>query len=259
MAGSWRARLPPGLLAGVAVRALPAALAMALACCIAPVVRAQGAGPQAEPPQLVADALASARAGDVEQLHRALAAGASIDTRNRIGDSLLLIAIKANHTPYALEALRLGADAQRANSAGVTPLMAACFEGNGTVVPALLAQHVALDPVDRTQKPAMVYAAGAGRAEAVKALLDAGVAVNARYDAQLTALMWAAGMGHPEVVRLLLQRGASIVLQDERGKTAAQMARDAGHPDVAALLESGAVPPAASAGGPQPDSQPGAH
>jgi ankyrin repeat protein len=206
-----------------------------LLLCAAPwaVARAQGS----EPNELVARAVASARSGDLAQLQRALEAGASIDTRSRIGDSLLLIAIKGEHTPYALQALTRGADPQRANAAGVTPLMAAAFQGNTVVLRALLDRQVPLDPVDRVQKTAMVYAAGAGRSEAVGLLLDAGVKVDARYDAQLTALMWAAGMGQEQTVRLLLQRGANAALSDDRGKTALQMAREAGHAAVADLLE----------------------
>lgn len=191
----------------------------------------------AEPNERIAEALASARSGSVEQLHHALAVGASVNSRSRVGDSLLLIAIKAERTPYALEILARGADPQLASAAGVTPLMAAAFQGNGTVLRALLERHVALDAVDRVRKTAMVYAAGAGRAEAVGLLLDAGVAVDVRYDAQLTALMWAAGSGDAETVRLLLQRGADPVLTDDRGKTALQIAREGGFATVAALLE----------------------
>jgi ankyrin repeat protein len=186
--------------------------------------------------ELLGEAIGSARGGDVTQLQLAIQHGASINTRNRVGDTLLVIAIKGEHTEYALRALEAGADPQMANAAGVTPLMAAAFQGDVEVVRALLSRHVALDATDRVQKTAMVYAAGAGRSHVVELLLNAGVPVNARYDAQLTALMWAAGNGFADTTRLLLQRGADPALADDRGKNAVTIAREADHPDIAELL-----------------------
>jgi ankyrin repeat protein len=193
----------------------------------------------AEPIELINEALVSARSGDIEQLHLALAHGASVNTRSRIGDSLLLVAIKGDQTEYALSVLEAGASPELPNAAGVTPLMAAAFQGNVVVLKSLIARHVALGAIDHLHKPAMVYAAGEGRTEAVAVLLDAGVAVNARYDAQLTALMWAAGNGHADTVRLLLQRGADPTLADDRGKDAAHMAAEGGYTEITNLLAHG--------------------
>jgi ankyrin repeat protein len=215
-------------------RSLP--LVLSLAFVAAAPARADEEGGK-ERSEHLAQAIASARAGSVDQLHEALAAGASVDSRSRVGDSLLLLAIKGGHGVYALETLARGADPARPNAAGVTPLMAAAFQGDLPVLRALLERHVPLDAEDRVHKTAMVYAAGSGRTEAVSLLLDAGVPVDARYDAQLTALMWAAGSGQEPTVRLLLQRGAHAALADDRGKTALQMAREGGHEAVAALLQ----------------------
>jgi ankyrin repeat protein len=189
----------------------------------------------AEPIELINEALVSARSGDIEQLHLALAHGASVNTRSRIGDSLLLVAIKGDQTEYALSVLEAGASPELANAAGVTPLMAAAFQGNVVVLKSLIARHVALGAIDHLHKPAMVYAAGEGRTEVVALLLDAGVAVNAQYD----ALMWAAGNGHGDTVRLLLQRGADATLVDDRGKDAAHMAAEGGYTEITNLLAHG--------------------
>ena len=92
------------------------------------------------------------------------------------------------------------------------------------------------DPVDRMNKPAIVYAAGQGSAAAIDALLAAGIDVNAAYEHGLTALMWAAGQGQGDAVRLLLARGAKRDLRDDRGLTAAEIARQANHIDVAEAI-----------------------
>ena len=60
----------------------------------------------------------------------------------------------------------------------------------------LLAAGAKTDPLDRMNKPAIVYAAGQGQAESIALLLDAGVEVNRTYEHGLTALMWAAGQGN---------------------------------------------------------------
>jgi uncharacterized protein len=187
--------------------------------------------------ELVLDAVNSARTGDVSKLQEAIAKGASINSRNRLGDSLLVIAIKNNQVQYALAVLDVGGDPELADAAGVTPLMAAAYYDDLPVLRALLERKVSLTATDRVKKTAMVYAAGSGHSSAVAALLDAGVPVDERYDADLTALMWAAGNGSEETVRLLLSRGANASLKDERGKTALTVAREGNFEAVVKLLE----------------------
>ena len=82
----------------------------------------------------------------------------------------------------------------------------------------LLAAKANVDPVDRMEKTAMVYAAGNGNAACVSALLSAGVPVNQRYANDATALMWAAAYGKNDSVKLLLTRGADVAARDNRGE-----------------------------------------
>ncbi|MBS0445781.1 MAG: ankyrin repeat domain-containing protein [Proteobacteria bacterium] len=56
------------------------------------------------------------------------------------------------------------ADPSKATVAGVTPLMAASYGGNGEIGRRLLAAGARVDPVDRMHKPAAAYAAGGRRA-----------------------------------------------------------------------------------------------
>jgi len=119
---------------------------------------------------------------------------------------------------------------------GITPLMAAAFNGQTAMAKQLLDKGADVAPLDRLQKNAMTYAAGSGSTEIVVMLLAKGVDPNAVYNNELTALMWAAGFGKTATVQALLAAGARPQMKDNRGKTAADMARDGHFDDTAAVL-----------------------
>ncbi len=181
--------------------------------------------------------LAAARAGDESGLTRALADGAAVNARTRIGETALVIALKSDQPRLAMRMLDAGADVNLAAVNGVTPLMAAAHGGQTEIVRRLLTNGADVAAVDRLQKTAMTYAAGQGRTDIVQLLLKAGVDANAILAHQLTALMWAAGYGKTETVRALLAAGAKPGLKDDRGKTALDIAREANFPDTAKVLE----------------------
>ncbi len=183
------------------------------------------------------EALAAVRAGNLAKLQRLIDQhGANMNARNRPGESLLMMAIKARHTDIALYLLEKGANVQVANTSKVTPLMAAAYNNDFRIARLLIEKKADIHAVDQLKKTAIVYAAGIGGSETVELLLANGVDVNARYANDLTALMWAAGSGHAKTVELLLSKGADPALQDNRGKTALEMADDAGHLDVKKIL-----------------------
>ena len=182
--------------------------------------------------------LAAARAGDDGGLVHALADGAAVNARNRIGETALVIALKNDQPAVAMRMLDAGVDVNLAAVNGVTPLMAASHSGQTEIVRRLLAGGADAAAVDRLQKTAMTYAAGQGRTDVVLLLLKAGVDANAVLAHQLTALMWAAGYGRTETVQALLAAGAKAGLKDDRGKTALDIAREGNFPDTVKLLES---------------------
>src|SRR6266498_4678422 len=69
--------------------------------------------------------LAAARGGDSAAVARALAAGATPNARNRVGETALVIALKAGRTELAQQMIDSGADVNLAAVNGITPLMAA--------------------------------------------------------------------------------------------------------------------------------------
>jgi ankyrin repeat protein len=69
--------------------------------------------------------LASARNDDAPGVVRALHDGAAVDSRNRLGETGLLIALKKDRADMAQALLAAGADVNLPAINGVTPLMAA--------------------------------------------------------------------------------------------------------------------------------------
>ncbi len=181
--------------------------------------------------------LAAVRAGNLPRLKELIDKhGANLNSRNRIGESLLMMSIKAGNAEIANWLLDHGANVQTPNTSKVTPLMAAAFNGDLAMVNRLLDKGADIHAPDQLKKTAIVYAAGNGHTEVVARLLKAGVAINARYPNELTILMWAAGQGHAKTVSYLLEAGADKSLKDNRGKMALDLADEGGHLEVKKLL-----------------------
>src|SRR5258706_505253 len=81
-----------------------------------------------------AQLLAAARQGDLAAVTRLLDAGAAVNSRNRIGDTPLLIALKNGYKDVARLAVARGADVNLANPPKGNPVMAATFSGNADMV-----------------------------------------------------------------------------------------------------------------------------
>jgi len=185
--------------------------------------------------------LVAARNADGPAMTRALAEGAAINSRNRLGETALVVVLKNDRVDLARALIDAGADVNLGAINGVTPLMAAAYGGHVEIVRVLLAKGADISATDRLKKNAMTYAAGEGKTAVVALFLEKGVDPNAVYQNDLTALMWAAGYGRTETVNLLLGAGANSALKDDRGKTAQDMARENQHNATAeALAASGA-------------------
>ncbi len=181
--------------------------------------------------------LAAVRAGNLPRLQELIEKfGANLNSRNRVGESLLMMAIKSGKADIANWLIDRGANVHTPNTSKVTPLMAAAFNGDLPMVNRLLDKEADLRAEDQLHKTAIVYAAGNGHTEVVARLLKAGIDVNARYPNDLTVLMWAAGQGQAKTVKFLLGVGADKSLKDNRGKTAFDIADEAGHLDVKKAL-----------------------
>jgi len=181
--------------------------------------------------------LVAARSLDGEAMGRALGEGANVNSRNRLGESALVIVLRKDRLDLAQLLLAAGADVNLAAVNGITPLMTAAYAGHVEMVGTLLDKGAAIGATDRLKKNAMTYAAGEGHTAVVKLLLVRGVDPNAVYEHGLTALMWAAGYGRVDTMRTLLDAGARADPKDDRGKTAIDIARENNQSAAVAVLE----------------------
>jgi uncharacterized protein len=198
-------------------------------------------GPQALPQetekQLNVRLLEFSKQQDETRARRMVEEGASVNSRNRLGETPLMLWVKAGNAGMVAWLIEKGANVNQDSLNRTTPLMAAAYDGRADLMQMLLAAGAEVDRIDQVFKTAMIYAAAQGHVEAVTLLLADGVDVNRIYAHNLTALMWAAGYGKIECVQLLLARGADPTLKDDRGKTAADIAQEQGYAELAALLK----------------------
>lgn len=179
------------------------------------------------------DIIAAANRDDTAQVIDLLKRGMDVNTADRSGNSLLMIAARnANHE---LLDFLVGnrANLSRKNRYGDSALMLAAFRGDVRVVLKLLAAGARIG--DKGWN-ALHYSAFNGQAEVVRMLaantpdLD-GPAPNGQ-----TALMLAAKSGKLDVVRMLVDAGAGIDVKGYDGKTAVQVAEEAGQAEAVEYL-----------------------
>src|SRR5262252_1631890 len=185
----------------------------------------------------------AARGGHVALVEQFVAEGAPINARDLNGATALYAAAEAERPSTVAALLGRGADPNLTGRSSVSPLAAAAFRGNDRIVELLLARRADPDHADATGKAPIVYAAARGFASVVRRLLDAGVDAKAQYGNDLTALMWAAG--HEDgvgttaavaVVELLIAHGAAVNAADTRGRTPVMIAAERGDAVAAETL-----------------------
>lgn len=140
------------------------------------------------------------------------------------------------------EAIRLGADVDRKNDAGQTPLMLSCmgnFRDTEDVQLALLEGGADATIADNQSRTALHMACQAGNKDIIRLLHDRGAELDGTDREGMTPLIYAAKYGRSEACRFLLELGADKRLTDEEGHTAFDYAAANGLRDIVALLEDG--------------------
>ncbi|CAN5408813.1 ankyrin repeat domain-containing protein [soil metagenome] len=80
-----------------------------------------------------------ARAGEADQIRDYIGTGVPVDLTDPDGNTLLMLASYNGQPSVVVTLLELGADANRYNFRGQTPLAGAIFKGEAEIVKALLA------------------------------------------------------------------------------------------------------------------------
>jgi ankyrin repeat protein len=136
-----------------------------------------------------------------------------------------------------------GADKDKANENGETPLYIAAQEGYVEIVKLLLDAGADKDKADEDDLTPLHIAAALGHSRIVMWLIEAGADKDKDNDNGETPLYIAAEVGHDRIIKLLLDSGANKNKADNNGLTPLYVAAQNGHDAcVKVLLDSGADP-----------------
>lgn len=193
----------------------------------------------------------AAAAGHAEVAALLLDHGADVNRRDDRGATPLHRAVEH---PELIELLAArGADPDARDQRGRSPLhwLAASPAHRGAT--ALIARGADVDARDHNGETPLHIAAMGGRLDLVGVLLEAGADPDARARFGTTPLHFAARQRDPHVIAWLAGRGADLDAADEFGMTPLHEAARLGHRNVAwALLSNGAAGDAADAEGATP-------
>lgn len=152
--------------------------------------------------------------------------------------------VQSGDSKAALQQIQAGADVNRAQPDGTSPLMWAVFRTDYDVAEALIAKKANVNTVNEFGATPLTEAARQSNARLVKMLLDAGAKVDSANPDGETALMMAISGGDVSVVQLLVNAGANVnTIEEFHRQTplmyAAALNRNAA-PMVKLLLSKGA-------------------
>ncbi len=166
-----------------------------------------------------------------------LASGADVNRTDRDGFSPLFLACYFGLAEWTEPLIRKGAEINaHANFLGYSPLHAATRGGHNGCIEKLLANGARLDLRDVVGNTPLLLAAANGRAEAVGLLLAKGASPLDHDGMGSTALHLAAMAGNEPIVRALLEKGAAVNDTNRYGGSPLSIAAREGHDAVVKIL-----------------------
>jgi ankyrin repeat protein len=169
--------------------------------------------------------LHAVRKGDRSTVERALELGVSVDTKDDLGRSALLLAARDAGSLELVRFLReRGAAVDEPDLGGRTALSFAAGKGRLELVRYLVSQGAAVDRADHQGRTPLFHAVFGNHVDVVSFLLGKGAEVNPRDQFLDTPLMAACAKGLGEMAELLLTHGADPALRDQEGRTARERA-----------------------------------
>ncbi|CAE7294347.1 ANKRD50 [Symbiodinium natans] len=180
--------------------------------------------------------------GDWDTVQLLIKANSDIGHADDDGCTPVWLSAERGRVKIAELLILLGADPQRADHRGQTPLLTACARCQWEFVKFLLLPQLSLqEPVDANQaddygRTPLWFAAENGEFSIVNLLLFAGADKNKATDSGQTPLWIAASRGHLNTVQLLMMACADREKTDENDLCPAAVAEQNGHPDIGQLL-----------------------
>lgn len=190
--------------------------------------RAMGIGEPREPAPFTREQrlLHAVRTNDRATVLRALELGVSVDARDDLGRSALLLAVRDARDLDLVKLLHeRGAAIDTPDAGGRTPLSWAAARGRLDLVRYLLAEGASVDRADAQGRTPLFYAAIGDHADAVRLLAERGAAIDVADRREETPLIGACAKQAGAAARVLLDLGADPTRTDRRGRTAGERAR----------------------------------
>jgi len=129
-----------------------------------------------------------------------------------------------------------GADPNRSDETGLSPLMVAAYSGQVEVIKILIEYRATIEDRDSSGYTPLIFAANAGQVQSSQLLIEHGADVNARDHNGSTPIMFAAQHGHNELVSLLLKKGADPAATGSHDMSAIDFAKQNDHQQTLKLL-----------------------
>ncbi|MBV8328784.1 ankyrin repeat domain-containing protein [Chryseobacterium sp.] len=183
------------------------------------------------------------RKNDISGVKSTLDEGTDINTRDKKGRSLLLIATIGKQYEMAKLLLSYRADVNLQDDQLDSPFLYAGASGQTELVRLYLAHGARFDVFNRYNGTALIPACERGHVETVKLLVSTkGFPVNHVNRLGWTALMEAVILGngsqkYQEIVQILKVNGADIHIPDHSGKTPLQHAESLRFTEIAQILK----------------------
>ncbi len=172
--------------------------------------------------------------GKTAEVGSLLDRGLDVNTSDRDGNTLLMLAARFGHRELTALLLSRKADLGRRNRYGDTVLMMASLKGDLTVVKTLVEAGADLKTIGWS---ALHYAAFGGSSAVVNYLIAKGANKNAVAPNGYTPLMLAVRDGKEEAVKALLFEDADANFKNPAGETALLIAQRREKKDLVELLK----------------------
>jgi ankyrin repeat protein len=161
---------------------------------------------------------------DISEIRLLLKNGADPNSKDEIGQTVLMNACMKGYYDVAELLFKNGANVNAKDDVGGTALMYAGMGGYEDVVGLLLDNGVKVNVRDVMKNTALIRVAARGHEDVAKLLLEKGADVNTKGAYGMTPLMWVASQGDIVFVQLLLSYGADVNATAKDGITALMVA-----------------------------------
>lgn len=181
---------------------------------------------------------------NISAVKSALENGADVNTQDRKGRALLLIATIDKQAEMAKLLVSYKADVNLQDDQLDSPFLYAGASGQTELVKLYLESGARFDLFNRYNGTALIPACERGHVETVKILVKTkGFPINHVNRLGWTALMEAVILGngtqkYQEIVQILKDNGADLTIPDHSGKTPLQHAESLGFKEIANILKS---------------------